>query len=137
MTQEEGTAVTPSGSISKDAKAIAKEMYPGWNLGNTLEASGNGLSAETAWQPTQTTQAVLDAVKAAGFKSVRIPCSWDIHSVNGTIDAAWMARVKQVVERTCGHRLPQHSRTTTSICFLQDSTSLSRTTISSMVVMRN
>ena len=98
VTQEEGTAVTPSGSISKDAKAIAKEMYPGWNLGNTLEASGNGLSAETAWQPTQTTQAVLDAVKAAGFKSVRIPCSWDIHSVNGTIDAAWMARVKQVVD---------------------------------------
>ena len=97
VTQEEGSGVAPSGSITKDAKTIAKDMYPGWNLGNTLEATGNGLAAETAWQPTQTTQAVLDAVKAAGFKSVRIPCSWDIHSVNGTIDAAWMARVKQVV----------------------------------------
>jgi endoglucanase len=69
-------------------------MYPGWNLGNTMEATGG----ETSWQPTTTTQAVIDAVKAAGFKSVRIPCSWDIHSTGGTIDADWMARVKQIVD---------------------------------------
>jgi len=98
VTQKEGTPVVPEGGITKKAADIAKVMYPGWNLGNTLEASGDGLAAETAWQPTTTTQAVIDAVKAAGFKSVRIPCSWDIHSDgNGTIDAAWMARVKQVV----------------------------------------
>ena len=97
VTQAEGT-VAPSGAITKDAKALAKEMVPGWNLGNTLEATGDGLAAETAWQPTQTTQQVIDAVKAAGFKSVRIPCSWNIHSDgSGTIDAQWMARVKQVV----------------------------------------
>ncbi len=94
VTQDEGT-ITPEGNITKTAQQIAKDMMPGWNLGNTLEAMGT----ETAWQPTKTSQAVIDAVKAAGFKAVRIPCSWDIHSgSNSEIDAQWMARVKQVVD---------------------------------------
>lgn len=85
------------GSITANATDLAKRMYPGWNLGNTLEASGNGVGAETAWQSTKTTQSVIDFVKSQGFKSVRIPCSWFTHSSNGDIDAAWMARVKEVV----------------------------------------
>lgn len=98
VTQAEGDADTSGGTITKKAADIAKVMYPGWNLGNTMEATGNGLDAETSWQPTKTTQQVIDAVKNAGFKAVRIPCSWDIHSTNGIIDADWMARVKQVVD---------------------------------------
>ena len=94
ITQAEGDPTVPSGSITKNAQQIAKDMYPGWNLGNTMEATGG----ETSWQPTMTTQAVIDAVKAAGFRSVRIPCSWDIHSTGGIIDADWMARVRQVVD---------------------------------------
>ena len=98
--------VTQAGKIVKPeetytfrtAKEIAAEMYPGWNLGNTLEASGDGVAAETAWQNTKTTQEVIDFVKAKGFKSVRIPCSWYIHSTNGKIDAAWLERVKEVVD---------------------------------------
>ena len=86
------------GSISASAKEIAKQMYPGWNLGNTMEASGSGLSAETGWQSTKTSQQVIDYVKAQGFRSVRIPCSWMQHSSDGKIDAAWMARVKEVVD---------------------------------------
>lgn len=85
------------GDITSDAKSIAKQMYPGWNLGNTMEASGSGLAAETGWQSTKTSQQLLDYVKAQGFKSVRIPCSWMQHSSNGKIDADWMARVKEVV----------------------------------------
>ena len=98
VTQAEGDVDTSGGTITKNAADIAKLMYPGWNLGNTMEATGNGLDAETSWQSTKTTQQVIDAVKAAGFKAVRIPCSWDIHSTNGTIDADWMTRVKQVVD---------------------------------------
>ena len=97
VTQSEGEAEVPTGEITATANEIAKKMYPGWNLGNTMEASGDGLACETAWQPTMTTQAVIDAVAAAGFKSVRIPCSWNIHTKDGSIDAEWMARVKQVV----------------------------------------
>lgn len=96
----------------RTANQIGKEMYPGWNLGNTLEAcdygnlftNNGGLGSETSWQDTKTTQAVIDAVKAAGFKSVRLPVSWLAGHVSGgseadpTIDAEWLARVKQIVD---------------------------------------
>jgi endoglucanase len=85
-------------------------MYPGWNLGNTMEAgdvannftNAGGLGAETAWQSTQTTKALIDFVKAQGFKSVRIPTSWVMGHItdaeNMTIDPAWLARVKEIVD---------------------------------------
>ena len=85
-------------------------MYPGWNLGNTLEGGGSdnnytnkgGLGAEKAWQGTTTTQQIIDFVAAQGFKSVRIPAAWVMgHIVDPdelTIDAAWMARVKEIVD---------------------------------------
>jgi len=92
------TQAAAAGNISAKAADIARLMYPGWNLGNTLEATGNGLNAETSWQSTRTTQQIIDAVRDAGFRSVRIPCSWDIHSTSGIIDANWMARVKEVVD---------------------------------------
>lgn len=92
------------------ANEVASKMYPGWNLGNTMEANNNGtnfannvgLSGETAWQSTKTTQAVIDFVKSQGFKSVRIPCNWVCGHISDatscTIDAAWMARVKEIVD---------------------------------------
>ena len=84
-----------AGTITRTAMEIARDMYPGWNLGNTMEATGG----ETSWQHTKTTQAIINCVKEAGFNSIRIPCSWDIHSdSNGKIDAAWMARVREIVD---------------------------------------
>lgn len=100
---QQAKVVVPDVEYSfRTAKELAKEMYPGWNLGNTLEATLDGSTAsvdwETAWQSTKTTQAIIDYVKSQGFKTVRIPCSWNAHATNGTIDAAWMARVKEVVD---------------------------------------
>jgi len=84
----------PTTYTFRSAKEIAKDMYPGWNLGNTMEATGG----ETSWQPTKTSQDIINFVKAKGFKSIRIPCSWAIHcDAKGKIDATWMARVKDVV----------------------------------------
>ena len=84
------------------AMDIAPQMVPGWNLGNTLEApyyGDNELNSETSWQPTKTTQRVIDFVKASGFRSVRIPCSWFIHmDEDHNISNVWMRRVKQVVD---------------------------------------
>ena len=83
---------------------IAPKMMPGWNLGNTLEAGpctwlSNKLDWETGWQPTKTTQSIINSVKEAGFNAVRIPCAWDIHSDSkGKIDVVWMARVKKIVD---------------------------------------
>lgn len=45
---------------------------------------------------------MIDFVKAQGFKSVRIPCSWVMGHITDaekcTIDPAWMKRVKEVVD---------------------------------------
>ena len=41
---------------------------------------GSPLVWDTVWQGTKTTQQVIDFVKAQGFRSVRIPCSWFMHS---------------------------------------------------------
>lgn len=88
-----GGTQTSSGTSSIN---FAKNLVIGWNLGNTLDAP-----TETGWGMPTTTQAMLTAVKAAGFKTVRIPVSWSKHitdSSNYTIDSTWMARVKEVVD---------------------------------------
>lgn len=78
------------------ATQVAAGMQVGWNLGNTLEAQ----CGETAWGNPAVTQSFINAVKAGGFNSIRIPAAWDCHANQSTmtIDATWMARVKQVVD---------------------------------------
>ncbi|MFP5390133.1 MAG: glycoside hydrolase family 5 protein [Gammaproteobacteria bacterium] len=89
------TAVRASGMRNITSLQLAPQMSPGWNLGNSLEAIGG----ETAWGNPAVNQAMFNAVKAAGFKSVRIPVSWTQYAdSNYTISASWMARVKQVVD---------------------------------------
>ncbi|HEX3855241.1 MAG TPA: glycoside hydrolase family 5 protein [Polyangiaceae bacterium] len=70
-------------------------MSPGWNLGNTFDADPK----ETSWGNPETTQAMIQTVKAAGFNTMRIPVTWTDHIGAGpdyTIDPAWMAKVQQV-----------------------------------------
>ena len=97
---------------AQTATDIINQMSPGWNLGNTLEATHwngaalfnnvAGLAAETSWQDTKTTQQIIDFVKAQGFRSVRIPVAWVYGHISDadayTIDTAWMNRVKQIVD---------------------------------------
>ena len=110
--------LTTTGTMAQDgmnrtAMEIVNDMAPGWNLGNTLEATTawtggalwnnkGGLAAETGWQGTKTSQAIVDFVRSLGFRSVRIPCAWAFgHIANANtyeIDAAWMARVKEIVD---------------------------------------
>ncbi len=71
----------------------------GWNLGNTLDATGTGLAAEKSWGNPVTTPELMAAVKDAGFNAVRIPTSWGNHMDDAhNIDPEWMARVKEVVD---------------------------------------
>ncbi len=82
------------GAAPKDTVAA---MQPSWNLGNTLDA----IPDETSWGNPLTTKALFDKIKAEGFRSVRIPVTWSGHqsaTAPYTIDAAWMNRVKQVVD---------------------------------------
>ena len=84
------------------ATELVSFIGTGWCLGNTLDATGGGnsLYSETSWGNPKTTKAMIDAVKAQGFNTVRVPVSWGNHTTgdNFTIDSQWLARVKEVVD---------------------------------------
>jgi endoglucanase len=83
--------------MNSNAVELAAKIKVGWNLGNTLEATGS----ETAWNPTKTTKALIDLVKAQGFNAVRIPCSFNQYLVNAEtaqIKPDWLRRVKEVIQ---------------------------------------
>jgi endoglucanase len=93
---KDSIAVDATG-MSSISKVLAAKVVIGWNLGNSLEVP----SDETAWGNTKTTQQLIDAVKAAGFNAIRIPCAWDSYIENVTtckIKASWLNRVKEVVD---------------------------------------
>jgi endoglucanase len=84
---------------------VVKRMGLGWNLGNTLECAGNGMKGtevvnfETAWGNPETTRAMIDGIKAAGFNSVRIPVAWsNLMGDDYTINRQLLARVKEVAD---------------------------------------
>lgn len=104
------------------ATELVEPMGLGFNIGNTMEVPEN----PTGWGNPLPTAAYVKAIKAVGFNTVRIPCAWYSHSdaltkdieANGgtadnsaythvgkastfttpTIDAAWLAQVKEVVD---------------------------------------
>jgi aryl-phospho-beta-D-glucosidase BglC (GH1 family) len=82
------------------ASQVAAQITLGWNLGNSMEAQ----CGETAWGNPMVNQQLINAVRAAGFNAIRIPAAWDCHADQSTmtIDAAWMARVKEVVDYAHG-----------------------------------
>lgn len=88
-------------SLPSNVETMINAMGAGWNLGNSMDAySGSGAS-ETAWGNPQTTKALIDTVKAAGFKTIRIPVSYmgkvDENN-NYTVDQAWLDRLNEIVD---------------------------------------
>ena len=93
--------VTAADINSLTAKQISQQMGAGWNLGNTLEATGgSGMTSETSWGNPRATKQIFEAVKAQGFSTVRIPVTWGNHIIDNknTIDPEWFARVHTVVD---------------------------------------
>jgi endoglucanase len=84
-----------SGMSSLGSVEFSAEMSPGWNIGNSLDAIGG----ETAWGNPKITQQLIDSVKAAGFKSIRIPVAWSKFTNDSLfiIDTTWLNRVEEVV----------------------------------------
>ena len=87
-----------------EALNFTRELKAGWNLGNTFDAYDEqtvpGRDYETYWCHAKTSQALIHALKEAGFNLIRMPVSWHNH-VSGddyTIDPDWMARVKEVAQ---------------------------------------
>lgn len=85
---------------------LIKDMQLGWNLGNTFDASDAGhisaeneLDYEKAWCGQITSIENIAALKAAGFKTIRIPVSWHNHvDEEFHISQPWLTRVKEVVD---------------------------------------
>ncbi len=79
------------------AKDLVSEIKIGWNLGNTLDATGG----ENAWGNPITTKEMIDEVAKKGFNCIRIPVTWYQYaqgSPDYAIDEQWLQRVEQVVD---------------------------------------
>lgn len=85
---------------SLTALELTADIRIGWNLGNTLDATGgSGVTQETSWGNPKTTRELIQGVKDAGFNAVRIPTTWEKQmDENNVINAEWMARVKEIVD---------------------------------------
>jgi endoglucanase len=112
ITTEEGETIAFDGNarnirFKKDhaidgtsVQTITQSLGLGWNLGNNLDAQNNGYSSETAWGNRPATLKTFQAVKAAGFSSVRIPITWMGHigsAPDYKIEEKYMNRVAEVV----------------------------------------
>ncbi|GAA2616220.1 cellulase family glycosylhydrolase [Paractinoplanes durhamensis] len=97
-----GVARSASADVTAQltASQLVADMGAGWNLGNQLEANSNGIPSETAWGNPVVTQALINQVKASGFKTIRIPVSYlgNIGAAPGyTVNSAWLTRIAEVV----------------------------------------
>ncbi|MDQ0492326.1 glycoside hydrolase family 5 protein [Paenibacillus brasilensis] len=87
----------PQATAASSMQSYVEAMQPGWNLGNSLDAVG---ADETAWGNPRITQALIQQIAAQGYKSIRIPVTWDKHigaAPNYTVESAYMNRVEEVV----------------------------------------
>ncbi|WP_307564218.1 cellulase family glycosylhydrolase [Paenibacillus sp. V4I7] len=100
---------SPVGSAAASPKETKMQSYvsamqPGWNLGNTFDAFNTTdptKNDETAWGNPRVTKEFIKEIKKQGFKSIRIPITWNGRMGDApdyTIDPAWMDRVQQVVD---------------------------------------
>ena len=93
--EEKSTMLT-----GKTATEIVEMMGFGWNLGNTLDATGGNTADVTAqeqsWGNAKITPELMVRVKEAGFDTIRIPVAWmtnatHLYEGDYTIDADYIA----------------------------------------------
>ena len=96
--------VDPQG-LNNDATALTKKLGWGWNLGNHFDTSSDKDGEPNQWgywDKSTPTQTLYQKLKAAGASTIRIPVTWGNYQSttdgNWTIDANYMAEVKQNVE---------------------------------------
>ena len=91
----------------KEGMRFVANLRNGINIGNSLDATGvqkykSGASVEyyeTYWNNPLITEELFVAIREVGFRSVRIPVTWDEHiDAEGNIEAEWMNRVQEVVD---------------------------------------
>ena len=82
------------------ATTISQNMGLAWNLGNALEVvDAEGKVNEKATGIAKATMKLIQAVKAAGFNTIRIPVSFiNMVGEDGNVNDYYMARIQQVVD---------------------------------------
>lgn len=92
-----------------DAWSMLDKLALGWNMGNHFDAFYNSKlwsgdkflwPDETCWGNAKCTRQTFTKLRAAGFKSIRIPITW-LNTIGEApeyeIDKAWMDRIVEVV----------------------------------------
>ncbi|WP_075590947.1 cellulase family glycosylhydrolase [Labilibacter marinus] len=82
---------------SGDGMKFVADMGVGWNLGNTLDTKN---ADKTYWGNPEASKALIDAVKAKGFKTLRVPITWQYNmgaAPEYTIEQSFLNRVEEVV----------------------------------------
>lgn len=102
ITAEKETAADAD-TEAPTAAQVLSQMNVGWNLGNTFDAWGapNPINNETYWGNPKTTKEMIDAIRAQGFNTIRIPVTWSENvgtAPEYKIDDAWLERVAEVVD---------------------------------------
>ncbi|MBN2618706.1 MAG: cellulase family glycosylhydrolase [Spirochaetales bacterium] len=80
-----------------NATRIVLEMTAGWNLGNTMDATGG----ETGWGNPVTTKEMIVTIAEAGFNTLRLPVSWGQftgEAPNYLISQEQVTRVREIVD---------------------------------------
>ena len=90
--------MSPASSAGKAKELTAwtavSQMTPGINIGNTFD---NVTTWETGWGSPLITKEFIQSLAQAGFKSVRLPVSWDTYSDKGRITTKEFQRIDEVM----------------------------------------
>ena len=115
------------------ALRFVRRLGPGWNLGNTFDATRRGFSGplemmlEGAWCAVRTTDDMIGAVAAAGFGTLRLPVSWHDHvDADFNISPRWLDRVQEVADMALRRGLnvilnTHHDETPSHLSFMEAS----------------
>ena len=95
-----GTPASPGISEARDISSmdLVAEMGVGWNLGNSFDVTSED---KTFWGNPLPSKPIIDAVRAIGFTTLRVPVTWGYNMADVspyTIEADYLERVKQVVD---------------------------------------
>lgn len=89
-----------------DAFTTVGDMKAGWNLGNSLDCTGESTkdcspeTVERAWGNPAVTRELIQAVRGGGFHTIRVPVTWRYRfdPKSYSIYEGWLERVTQVID---------------------------------------
>jgi endoglucanase len=88
--------------VGSDAMALATKMEVGWNLGEAFElCASSEVAGETLLGNPPATKALIDGVRRADFRTVRVPCAWSGYIEDWAtfrLRSVWVDRVREVID---------------------------------------